>query len=252
VRGIDFEVREGEILGIAGVAGNGQDELVEALVGLRKPSAGRIVLGDRDITGNSPREVRRRKVAYVPADRQRYGLVLTYSLEDNLVLTRYSERPYARGILRNEREVERRGAELVERFDIRAPSAKVRASSLSGGNQQKVVVAREFADPTTLLVIDQPTRGVDVGSIEFIHKQVIGKRDARAAILLVSAELDEVLELSDRIAVIFGGRIVATFDAADADREKIGLLMARGEAGLPGRKTPAAVTASGGPAEGGA
>jgi len=251
VNGIDFEVREGEIFGIAGVAGNGQDELVEALVGLRKPSAGRIILGDRDITGNSTREVRRRKVAYVPADRQRYGLVLTYSLEDNLVLTRYFERPYAHGILRNEREVEKRGADLVERFDIRAPSAKVRASSLSGGNQQKVVVAREFADPTTLLVIDQPTRGVDVGSIEFIHKQVIGKRDARSAILLVSAELDEVLELSDRIAVIFRGRIVATLDAADADRERIGLLMARGEAGLPGGAAPdTADTAAGAPAGG--
>ena len=251
VNGIDFEVREGEIFGIAGVAGNGQDELVEALVGLRKPSAGRIFLGDRDITGDSTREVRRRKVAYVPADRQRYGLVLTYSLEDNLVLTRYFEPPYARGILRNERAVEKRGADLVERFDIRAPSAKVRASSLSGGNQQKLVVAREFADPTTLLVIDQPTRGVDVGSIEFIHKQVIAKRDARAAILLVSAELDEVLELSDRIAVIFRGRIVATFDAADADRERIGLLMARGEAGLGGRAArDSADTAAGAPAGG--
>jgi general nucleoside transport system ATP-binding protein len=252
VNGVDFEVREGEIFGIAGVAGNGQDELVEALVGLRKPSGGRIMLGDRDITGHSTREVRRRAVAYVPADRQRYGLVLSYSIEDNLVLTRYSERPYARGILRNEGEVERRGVELVERFDIRAPSPRVRASSLSGGNQQKVVVAREFADPTTLLVLDQPTRGVDVGSIEFIHKQVIGKRDARSAILLVSAELDEVLELSDRIAVIFRGRIVATFDAADADRERIGLLMARGEAGLAGgAERQAAGTAAGGAAEGG-
>jgi simple sugar transport system ATP-binding protein len=246
VAGVDFVVREGEIFGIAGVAGNGQDELVEALVGLRKPSAGRVVLGGRDITSRSTREVRRRKVAYVPADRQRYGLVLSYSLEDNLVLTRYFERPFARGLLRNEREIERRGAELVQRFDIRAPSAKVRASSLSGGNQQKVVVAREFADPTTLLVLDQPTRGVDVGSIEFIHKQVIGKRDARSAILLVSAELDEVLELSDRVAVMFGGRIVATFDADEADRERIGLLMARGEAGLGGGKGREAVGASAG------
>jgi ABC-type uncharacterized transport system ATPase subunit len=243
VSGVDFVVREGEIFGIAGVAGNGQDELVETLVGLRKPSAGRILLGDRDITGHSTREVRRRAVAYVPADRQRFGLVLSYSIEDNLVLTRYFEPPYARGLIRNERAIESRGAELVQRFDIRAPSAKVRASSLSGGNQQKVVVAREFTDPTTLLVLDQPTRGLDVGSIEFIHRQVIAKRDAGSAVLLVSAELDEVLELSDRIAVIFRGRIVATFDAADADRERIGLLMARGEAGLSGGTGRAAVGA---------
>jgi simple sugar transport system ATP-binding protein len=249
VTGIDFVVREGEIFGIAGVAGNGQDELVEALVGLRRPTAGRIFLGDHEITGHSTRDVRRRAVAYVPADRQRYGLVLSYSVEDNLVLTRYADPPYARGILRNEGEIERRGVDLVRRFDIRTPSPKVRASSLSGGNQQKVVVAREFADPTTLLVLDQPTRGVDVGSIEFIHKQVIGKRDARSAILLVSAELDEVLELSDRIAVIFRGRIVATFDAADADREKIGLLMARGEAKLPGSPAgqPVGAGTGGGP-----
>ncbi|HEY7590445.1 MAG TPA: ABC transporter ATP-binding protein [Candidatus Limnocylindrales bacterium] len=237
--GVDFVVRAGEILGIAGVAGNGQDELVESLIGLRRPSSGKVVLMGGDITFDPPRDVRNQQAAYVPADRQRYGLVLTYSIEDNLVLCTYDEPPYARGIVRNEDAIEKRGAELVERFDIRTPSPKVRVSSLSGGNQQKVVVAREFADAATLLILDQPTRGVDVGSIEFIHKQIIAKRDAGAAILLVSAELDEVMELSDRIAVMFGGTIVATFDADEADREQIGLLMARGAAARSAEPVPA-------------
>jgi len=230
VRGIDLEVRAGEILGIAGVAGNGQDELVEALVGLRRPTAGTVELSGRDVTGKSPREMRLRDVAFVPADRQRFGLVLSYPIRDNLVLTDYFEPPFARGPLRNEKAVDERARELVAEFDIRTPSVMTHASALSGGNQQKVVVARECSGDTSLLVLDQPTRGVDVGSVEFIHKQVIAKRDASTAVLLVSAELDEVLELSDRIAVIFRGRLVATFDADEAEREKIGLLMARGEA----------------------
>ncbi len=230
VRGIDFQIRAGEIFGIAGVAGNGQDELVEALVGLRRPTAGRVRIGGRDVTGHSTRELRDHGVSYVPGDRQRYGLVLSYSCEDNLVLTCYDEPPYARGPLRNERAIEERGATLVREFDIRTPSAKVRASSLSGGNQQKLVVAREFTGDLKLLILDQPTRGVDVGSIEFIHKRTIARRDAGAAILLVSAELDEVLELSDRIAVIHRGSLVAEFAAGTAEREQIGLLMARGAA----------------------
>ncbi len=234
VRGVDFEIRGGEIFGIAGVAGNGQDELVEALVGLRKPAAGKISLKDRDITGKSTRDLRSRDVAYVPADRQRFGLVLTYPVKDNLVLTTYHEAPYARAGLRNERAIDKVAEQLIAEFDVRTPSAMTRASALSGGNQQKVVVAREFAGDTTLLSLDQPTRGVDVGSIEFIHKQCIAKRDAGAAVLLVSAELDEVLELSDRIAVIHRGRLVGTFVADEAEREQIGLLMARGEAAVRG------------------
>jgi simple sugar transport system ATP-binding protein len=230
VSGVDFEIRAGEIFGIAGVAGNGQDELVEALVGLRKPSAGRVKLDGHDVTGHSPREIRGRNLAYVPGDRQRYGLVLTYPVEDNLVLTSYHEKPYANGPLRNEQAIDRLAEELIPQFDIRTPSASTKVSTLSGGNQQKVVVAREFSGEISLLVLDQPTRGLDVGSIEFIHKQAIARRDAGVAILLVSAELDEVLELSDRIGVMYRGRIVATFDAEHAERERIGLLMARGEA----------------------
>jgi general nucleoside transport system ATP-binding protein len=230
VTGVDIEIRAGEIFGIAGVAGNGQDELVESLVGLRKPTAGTVTLNGKDLTGRSPRDVRARDVAYVPGDRHRFGLVLTYPIEDNLILTAYHEPPYARGMLRNEKAIDALAEELIPQYDVRTPSSMTKASALSGGNQQKVVVAREFSGPISLLILDQPTRGLDVGSIEFIHKQVIRKRDDGTAVLLVSAELDEVLELSDRIGVMYRGRIVATFDADAAEKEQIGLLMARGDA----------------------
>jgi general nucleoside transport system ATP-binding protein len=228
VHGIDLDIRAGEILGIAGVAGNGQDELVEAIVGLRKPTGGRVSLDGADITGQKSRDVYAAGVAYVPADRHRFGLVLSFSIADNLVLTSYHRQPYSRGILRNDAEIRKMAEERIKAFDIRTTSADAKAGTLSGGNQQKVVVAREFAGDLKLLVLDQPTRGLDVGSIEFIHKQVIAKRDAGTAILLVSAELDEVLELSDRIAVIYRGRLVAIRDGRTADKNEIGLLMATG------------------------
>ena len=228
LRGVDLEIRAGEIFGIAGVAGNGQDELVEAIVGMRKPTAGKITLDGADITGHSPRALNEAGVAYVPADRHRFGLILPFSIADNLVLTSYYRRPYARGVVQDGAAIERDAASAVERFDIRTPSVTARAATLSGGNQQKVVVAREFDRELRLLVLDQPTRGLDVGSIEFIHKQVIAKRDAKTAVLLVSAELDEVLELSDRIAVMYAGRIVAVLDGPTADKNEVGLLMATG------------------------
>ena len=228
VRGVDLDIRAGEIFGIAGVAGNGQDELVEAIVGMRKPTAGKITLDGADITGHSPRALNEAGVAYVPADRHRFGLILPFSIADNLVLTSYYRRPYARGVVQDGAAIERDAASAVERFDIRTPSVTARAATLSGGNQQKVVVAREFDRELRLLVLDQPTRGLDVGSIEFIHKQVIAKRDAKTAVLLVSAELDEVLELSDRIAVMYAGRIVAVLDGPTADKNEVGLLMATG------------------------
>jgi simple sugar transport system ATP-binding protein len=234
VSGVDLEVRAGEILGIAGVAGNGQDELVEALVGLRKPTAGSVHLDGVDITGHGTRSVYEAGVGFVPADRHRFGVVLSFPLTDNLILTSYHRAPYSRGILRDEAAIERTAQERIEAFDIRTPSADLKASTLSGGNQQKVIVAREFTRDLRLLVLDQPTRGLDVGSIEFIHKQAIAKRDAGTAILLVSAELDEVMELSDRIAVMYRGRIVGVYDARTADKNEIGLLMATG-----GRERPA-------------
>ena len=233
LQGVDLNVRAGEIVGIAGVGGNGQDELVECVVGLRKPSAGAIRLAGRDITRQSVEGRRDLGIAYVPADRQRFGLVLPYLLPDNFVLTRYGEVPYAGGLggfVRQDQPIRNEAGRLAKEFDVRASSLDVAASTLSGGNQQKVVVAREFRHDLRVLVVDQPTRGLDVGSIEFIHKQVIERRDAGVAVLLVSAELDEVLDLSDRILVMYRGRIVGTFAAAEAQREKVGLLMATGEA----------------------
>ena len=233
LQGIDLTVRAGEIVGIAGVGGNGQDELVECVVGLRKPTAGRVTLVGPDITRLSVEQRRDLGIAYVPADRQRFGLVLPYRLPDNFVLTRYGEVPYAAGLggfVRQDLPIRAEAGRLAKEFDVRSSSLDATAATLSGGNQQKVVVAREFRHDLKLLVLDQPTRGIDVGSIEFIHKQVIERRDAGVAVLLVSAELDEVLDLSDRILVIYRGRIVGSFAAAEAQREKVGLLMATGEA----------------------
>jgi general nucleoside transport system ATP-binding protein len=228
VRGVNFEIRAGEILGIAGVAGNGQDELVEALIGLRRPSGGRVRLGDLDTTGWPPRAMSEAGVAFVPADRQRFGLVLSFPIADNLVLTSYYRPPFARGLLRNDAAIRSAAEKSVADFDVRTRSAEARTGTLSGGNQQKVVIAREFGRDLKLLILDQPTRGLDVGSIEFIHRQTIAKRDAGTAILLVSAELDEVLEISDRIAVMYRGAIVAIIDGPTADKNQVGLLMVTG------------------------
>ena len=240
VRGVNVEIRAGEILGIAGVAGNGQDELVEAIVGLRPVSGGRVELDGRDITGSSPRQVHDANVAYVPADRHRFGLILAFPITDNLVLNRYSDAPFARGIVRNEEAVLVEARENIAEYDIRTPSPTATAGTLSGGNQQKLVVAREFDRNLRLLVLDQPTRGLDVGSIEFIHRQIIDKRNAGTAILLVSAELDEVLEMSDRISVMYRGQLVATMDGRTADKNQVGLLMATG-----GRERPEAPDSAG-------
>jgi ABC-type uncharacterized transport system ATPase subunit len=237
VPGVSFEIRAGEILGVAGVAGNGQDELVEAITGLRKPTSGRVSLGDEDVTGLSPRRMNEAGVGYVPADRHRYGLILAFPVYDNLILTSYYRRPFARGVLRNDQAILESARGQVERFDIRTPAVDVSTSTLSGGNQQKVIVAREFHRPLKLLVLDQPTRGLDVGSIEFIHRQIIARRDAGTAVLLVSAELDEVLEMSDRIVVMYRGRLVAEMDGRTADKSEVGLYMATGgeeRAALPG------------------
>ena len=228
VRGVDLQIRAGEILGIAGVAGNGQDELVESLIGQRVPTAGQVSLGGRDVTRLSPREMNEAGVGFVPADRHRFGLVLSFPVADNLVLTSYYRPPYSHGALRDAAAIARDADVSIGAFDIRTPSADVMAGALSGGNQQKVVVAREFDRDLRLLILDQPTRGLDVGSIEFIHRQVIAKRDAGTAVLLVSAELDEVLEMSDRIAVMYRGRLVAIVDGRTADKYEIGLLMATG------------------------
>jgi ABC-type uncharacterized transport system ATPase subunit len=242
VRRVSFNVRAGEILGVAGVAGNGQDELVQAITGLRRSSGGTIQLAGQNITDWSVRNRREHGLGYVPGDRQKYGLILGFPISDNLVLTRYYNPPFARGIQRNDAAIEQLARKLIQEYDIRTPSWTASAGTLSGGNQQKVIVAREFSRDLKLLVLDQPTRGLDVGSIEFIHTQAILKRTAGTGILLVSAELDEVLELSDRIAVMYRGEIVAVVDGPTANKEEIGLLMATG-----GRVQADGSTPTGGP-----
>ena len=226
VNGVSFELSGGEVLGVAGVQGNGQTELVEALTGLRHPVDGRIELLGTDVTHATPRQITELGTAHIPEDRQRDGLVLSYPVTDNLVLNTYYLKPFAeRAVLQREAILDH-ATELVVAFDIRAPSPLVDVSTLSGGNQQKVIVARELSRPIKLLVAAQPTRGLDVGSIEYIHSRVIEKRDEGVAVLLVSTELDEIMQLSDRIAVMYRGQIVDIVAIGDATKERIGLLMA--------------------------
>ena len=226
VKGFNLEVNAGEILGVAGVEGNGQRELVEALTGLRSILRGQILLAGQDISHANPRQITTLGVAHIPEDREKHGLVMSYSVADNMVLNRYYEPPYARGLLMDQDKINADGQKLVTQYDVRTPTVFTPASSLSGGNKQKVIVAREFSHPTKLLVAAQPTRGIDVGSIEFIHKQIVAQRDQGVAVLLVSAELDEVLSLADRVAVLFGGRVVSLLPIEEATRERVGLLMA--------------------------
>ncbi len=228
VTGLDVEVRAGEIFGIAGVQGNGQRELVEAICGMRSITGGRVEMLGRDTTGWSPRKINELGVAHVPENRHKHGLVAQYSIADNLVLNRYHHRPFARLGVRNPEAITAEATDLVERFDIRTPGVGVTVDALSGGNQQKVIVARELTGDIRALVVAQPTRGLDVGSIEFIHLKIIELRDKGVAVLLVSAELDEIMSLSDRIGVLYRGRVVGTMHAADSTREEIGLLMATG------------------------
>jgi simple sugar transport system ATP-binding protein len=226
VHDVSFEVREGEILGIAGVQGNGQRELVEALTGLRRVVGGNVTLTDHDITHAPPREITERGTGHVPEDRHKHGLVLSFPVRDNLVLCTYYQPPFARGFEIDDYAIAERAEKLVAEFDVRTPSINTSAGSLSGGNQQKVIVARELDRPVKLLIVNQPTRGLDVGSIEFIHHRIVEARDRKTAVLLVSAELDEIMSLSDRIAVMYKGQILETVNAGDATREQLGLLMA--------------------------
>jgi simple sugar transport system ATP-binding protein len=226
VDGVSFEVRAGEILAVAGVTGNGQTELVEALTGLARPARGTVRLDGEDVTGARPGELFSIGVAHVPEDRQADGLVGPMSVADNMVLNTFKNPPFARGPARNRVAVHDHAEQLVEQFDVRTPSVDTPVSTLSGGNQQKVIVAREFTHAQRLLIAAQPTRGLDVGSIQYIHGRIVESRDAGSAVLIVSAELDEVLALADRVAVMFRGRFVGVLDRAEADRERVGLMMA--------------------------
>jgi simple sugar transport system ATP-binding protein len=223
---VSFQVCAGEILGIAGVQGNGQTELVESLTGLRPAISGSFSISDKDSTNATPRTICELGTAHVPEDRQKDGLVLTFSVADNLVLNTYYKEPFARGLSLDHAEIEKASRERVKAFDVRTPSIFIPAANLSGGNQQKVIVAREFSRPIHLLIASQPTRGLDVGSIEYIHNQIVHKRNEGCAVLLISPELDEILSLSDRIAVMFAGKFIAVLPAEQATREKLGLLMA--------------------------
>jgi simple sugar transport system ATP-binding protein len=213
---------------VAGVEGNGQSELVEALAGTRAVTEGRILLGDQDITNAGARLVRRAGVSHIPEDRRGAGLVLNYSIADNLIFGRQRQPAFSwRGVILRLPAIAEWAKQLVGQFDVRTPSTQTPARSLSGGNQQKVIVARELASQPKVLLASQPTRGVDIGAIEFIHRQLIAQRDAGSGILLVSAELEEIRSLSDRIAVMYEGRIVS-IEPPDASEERLGLLMTGG------------------------
>jgi ABC-type uncharacterized transport system ATPase subunit len=226
VNGVSFSVRAGEIVGIAGVQGNGQRELVEALTGLRPVVGGRVEILGQDTTNVAPRRVIEAGTAHIPEDRHKHGLVLDCPLDDNLVLCTYYQNPFARRYVRQEEAIDRNAERLVQEFDIRTPGIHTFAGNLSGGNQQKTIVAREFSRPIKLLIANQPTRGLDIGSTEFIHRRLVEERDAGVAVLLVSAELDEVMSLSDRIAVMYEGQIMDILLADQATKEQLGLLMA--------------------------
>jgi len=226
LRGVDLTVRAGEVLGVAGVQGNGQTELVEVLTGLLPATGGAVRILDQDVTNFKPREVIELGVAHIPEDRQRDGLVLSFPIYDNLILQTYYLPPFAQRAGLQFDQVYEYAERVSKEFDVRTPSIALPAQNLSGGNQQKVIVAREFSRPIKLLIAAQPTRGLDVGSIEYIHRRLIEKRDEGVAVLLVSVELDEIMALSDRIAVMYEGKIVGTVDADKISREELGLLMA--------------------------
>jgi len=222
---VSFEVRGGEALGIAGVEGNGQTELIEILAGLRKATGGEVSLEGESIDALDPRQRKRRGIAHIPEDRHRRGLLLTFDLAGNSILGVHREHPISGAVLLNNDVIVERAKRLVREYDVRPPNITLPARALSGGNQQKLIVAREFDIKPRLVLVAQPTRGVDIGATEFIHRKLIELRDAGAAVLLVSAELDEVLSLSDRVVVIYEGRIVGEVDPKTVSEEEIGLMM---------------------------
>ena len=226
VKGLSLEVKAGEIVGIAGIQGNGQTELVEMLTGMRPAASGAVYLNGEDVTDEGPRGIHSRGVAHIPEDRQRRGLVMNFTITENIVLNTYYDPPYSKGVVMDWDAAAAAAAKLVEQFDVRTPSISIPANSLSGGNQQKVIVAREFSRDVKLIIAAQPTRGLDVGSIEYIHGRIVRARDAGVAILIVSTELDEVMALSDRLLVMFDGKIVADLDPTQVSATDVGLYMA--------------------------
>ncbi|QKS70666.1 ABC transporter ATP-binding protein [Paenalkalicoccus suaedae] len=232
---LNLEVKAGEILGVAGVDGNGQTELIEAISGLRKAKSGVIEVNGTDTTSYKPRKVTEAGVGHIPQDRHKHGLVLEFTIGENILLQTYYQKPYTNNGILNYNKIYEKAKALIEEFDVRTPNEKTPARALSGGNQQKAIIAREIDRSPDLLIAAQPTRGLDVGAIEFIHKKLVEERDKGRAVLLISLELDEILNVSDKIAVIYEGTIVAIVDAKETNEQELGLLMAGGskEAGEP-------------------
>lgn len=229
LKGLNLTVRQGEIVGLAGVDGNGQTELVEVLTGLRKAEAGEVRVLGKDVFNKSPRETFASGISSIPADRQKHGLILEFSNEDNLILQHFEEEPYSQKGFLNRKAIRAHATELMEKFDVRPRGSEgAPAGTLSGGNQQKVIIAREVSNDKELLIAVNPTRGLDVGAIEFVHKYLVEQRNKNCAVLLVSFELDEIMSLSDRIEVIFDGQITGSVAGKDADEKELGFMMAGG------------------------
>lgn len=225
VKDLSFDIRAGEILGIAGIDGNGQDELVEALTGLREVNGGAVLVKGKDMTNQKVRKITERGVSSIPADRQKYGLILQMSLADNLALQTYYKEPFSKHGIINFKNIHENARNLIQKFDVRTPSENLPAGELSGGNQQKVIIARELTRGSDLIIAFQPTRGLDVGAIEYVHKQLLAERAKGKAILLVSYELDEILQLSDRILVLHNGQESGEVKPETTNETELGLLM---------------------------
>nr|WP_272893648.1 ABC transporter ATP-binding protein [Heyndrickxia oleronia] len=237
VRGLNLNVRAGEIIGIAGVDGNGQTELIEAITGLRKSESGSIKINEKEIRNLKPRKITESGVGHIPEDRHKHGLVLDFPIGENIVLQTYYQKPYSKNGILNFKQIYQKATKLIQEFDVRTPSEYTLARSLSGGNQQKAIIGREVDRNPDLLIAAQPTRGLDVGAIEFIHKRLIEQRDNGKAVLLISFELDEILNVSDRIAVIYEGTIVAIVDPKTTTEQELGLLMAGSKGQEAGEQT---------------
>ncbi|MDF7639838.1 ABC transporter ATP-binding protein [Lactobacillus sp. ESL0791] len=225
VKGLSFTLNGGEILGLAGIDGNGQDELVEAITGLRPVEAGKVVINNQDMTNQPVRKITQTGVAHIPADRQKFGLILPFSLADNLALQTYYQEPFSKHKIINHSAIRKHAEELVAKYDIRTTSTSLPVDQLSGGNQQKAIIARELDRGSNLVIAFQPTRGLDVGAIEYIHQQLLAERAAGKAVLLVSYELDEIMQLSDRIIVLHDGQISGEVKPEETSDKELGLLM---------------------------
>jgi len=235
LRGVSIEVHSGEILGIAGVSGNGQRELAESITGLRKVTRGKVQLEGKDITNLPPGEITERMLSYIPEERMRDGMIHEFTVAENLILREHQKMPYSKYGFLNLRDISKHADELIKQFRVKTPSQETHAKSLSGGNIQKIVLAREISRNPRAIIAAQPTRGLDIGATEYVREQLLVERRKGTAIMLISEDLDEILALSDRIAVIYEGQIMDIVPRADATPEKLGLLMAgvRPEENIP-------------------